>query len=56
MFPKFLGPICNNKKSSNNDQTITDDFTYVLNDYCFKQLLHNDFKAISYFCPLWLKY
>jgi hypothetical protein len=27
---------------------------HILNDYCSKQLVHNDFRAIDQFCPLWL--
>jgi hypothetical protein len=29
---------------------------HVLNDYCLKQLVHNDFKAINRFLILWLEY
>ncbi len=25
---------------------------HVLNDYCPKQLVHNNFRAINHFCPL----
>jgi len=64
MFPKFLGPICNN----NNNKLMTKlslmishmSFMtngwylphHVLNDYCLKWFVRNDFKVMNHFSPL----
>jgi hypothetical protein len=68
MFPKFLGSIDNknkNKQWLNYHQWfhicplwLMDDIHHiivshcVLNDYCFKQLMHNNFRIINQFCLL----
>jgi hypothetical protein len=65
---QFFGPISNNKKNHTMIKLllmisymsfITNEWNvshHVLNNYWFKQFVHNDFKAIDHFCSLWLEY